>query len=198
MNFGRVVNSWIWPLSPASVVWLHVMAIQSSRCGLAEKDPPGLFERFLYTHTTRPREPQNVNIPPGLACVTTHHCFVVCLCVYMCVLGCPHICACVVWLVDNYKTGPCCLYYLSDLSQLLCSALRRKHLSPCWRWHFLFSWSLIESRHYTMEGNDCGCMLKLFGYQAAPEVCLLGANGHLLQLPALGAGRIEYFLLQDV
>eukprot|EP00064_Thunnus_orientalis_P014168 superscaffoldBa00002428_g14209 len=35
-----------------------------------------------------------------------------------------------------------------------------------------------------MEGNGCGCVLKLFGYQAAPEVCLLGAGGHLLQLPA--------------
>lgn len=49
-----------------------------------------------------------------------------------------------------------------------------------------------------MEGNGCGCMLKLFGYQAAPEVCLLGASGQLLQLPASGEGRIEYFLLQDV
>lgn len=57
---------------------------------------------------------------------------------------------------------------------------------------------LIESRHYNMEGNGCGCMLKLFGYQAAPEVCLLGADGQLLQLPASGAGRIEYFLLEDV
>lgn len=49
-----------------------------------------------------------------------------------------------------------------------------------------------------MAGNGCGCMLKLFGYQAVPEVCLLGAGGQLLQLPASGAGRIEYFLLQDV
>lgn len=57
---------------------------------------------------------------------------------------------------------------------------------------------LIESHHYTMEGNGCGCILKLFGYQAAPEVCLLGAGGQLLQLPASGSGRIEYFLLQDV
>lgn len=49
-----------------------------------------------------------------------------------------------------------------------------------------------------MEGNGFGCTLKLFGYQAVPEVCLLGAEGQLLQLPASGAGRIEYFLLQDV
>ncbi|CAB1452911.1 unnamed protein product [Pleuronectes platessa] len=29
---------------------------------------------------------------------------------------------------------------------------------------------LIESRHYAIEGNGCGYVLKLFGYQAAPEV----------------------------
>lgn len=94
----------------------------SSRCGLAEKDLPGLLERFLYTHTTRSREPQNVNIPPGLACVTTHHCFVVCLC--MCVYWGvrSYACVCVVCLVDSHKTDPCCLYYLSDLSKLLCSS----------------------------------------------------------------------------
>lgn len=49
-----------------------------------------------------------------------------------------------------------------------------------------------------MEGNGFRCTLKLFGYEAAPEVCLLGANGQLLQPPASGAGRIEYFLLGDV
>lgn len=163
---------------------------------LAGKDLSGFLERFLYTHTTRSREPQNVNTPPGLAYVTTHQCFVVCWCLSVYLGVCRS--ACVVWLVDNHKTGPCCLYYLSNLSAPLCSCDMLKHIYPCLRWRFLFSESVIESHHYTAEGNGFGCELKLFGYQAAPEVCLLGASGQLLQLPASGAARIEYFLLQDV
>lgn len=49
-----------------------------------------------------------------------------------------------------------------------------------------------------MKGNGSARMLKLFGYQAVPAVCLQGAGGQLLQLPASGAGSIEHFLLQDV
>lgn len=57
---------------------------------------------------------------------------------------------------------------------------------------------LTESRHCTAEGNGSEYVLKLLGYQAAPEVCLLGANGQLLWLPASGAGRIEFLHLNDV
>lgn len=57
---------------------------------------------------------------------------------------------------------------------------------------------LTESHHCSTEGNGSEYVLKLLGYQAAPEVCLLGADGQLLWLPASGAGRIELFLLNDV
>lgn len=58
--------------------------------------------------------------------------------------------------------------------------------------------SPAESCHFTAERNGSNYVLNLLGYQAAPEVCLLGADGQLLWLPASGAGRMEFFLEKDV
>lgn len=58
--------------------------------------------------------------------------------------------------------------------------------------------STTESCHCTAERNGSNYVLNLLGYQAAPEVCLLGADGQLLRLPASGAGRMEFFRVKDV
>lgn len=42
---------------------------------------------------------------------------------------------------------------------------------------------VLSSLHCNAECNGSEYMLKLLGYQATPEVCLLGANGQLLWLP---------------
>lgn len=52
--------------------------------------------------------------------------------------------------------------------------------------------SRAESCHCTAEGNGSHYVLSLLGDQAVPEVCLLGADGQLLWLPASGGGRIEF------
>lgn len=127
--------------------------------------------------------------------VPTRHCFVVCL--YMCLYY--EVSSCARAWPDNLKTDPRCVCHLSDLFRPLRSCGARKNaIQPLLHGRAQFALSLVESHHCAMEGNGFRCTVKLFGYEAAPEVCLLGADGQLLQPPASGAVRIEYFLLGDV
>lgn len=153
---------------------------------LAERRPAWLFEMFL--HTLKSVEPQNLNLSlhaTALWCVRT------CLCYE------ESSCACA-W-PDDLKTDPCYFCQTSDPLRLLrFRGAQKNAIQPLLHGRPQFPLSLLESHHCAMEGNGFRCTLELFGYEAAPEVCLLGADGQLLQPPASGAGRIEYFLLGDV
>lgn len=175
----EVGNSWLWPLSPTSDLFLW----EGFEMLFGWEKPPWPFGPILCTHNRRLREPQNVNIPSRLACVTTHHCF--------CALKvCTIVHVCVVWLVD-IKQAPAAFVPCLTHPNFCFS----KHIAPC---NDTSLFSEMRSHHCAIEGNGWGCIKKLFGFQAVPEVCLLGASGQLLQRPASGAGRIKYFLLQHV
>lgn len=169
----------------------------SSECALGENDLSGLFGTiFIYTYNKVHRATKCKHTSWAGLCHYTlpFGCVSVCVCTEVCAV----IFVCV-WsdLLTTIKQTPA--VFITCLPNHNCWSSNTYEVYPpllCCR--SLFTSSLLESRHYTMEGNDCGCMLKLFGYQAVPEVCLLGADGQLLQLPASGAGRIEYFLLEDV
>lgn len=144
---------------------------------------------FLHTLTTKSIEPQNVNLslhPTALWCVR------ICVCITRCPVVPVHDLTTLKQTSAVFATCP-------TYSDRFAPAVPRKTaIQPLLHGRAQFALSLVESHHCAMEGNGFRCTLKLFGYEAAPEVCLLGADGQLLQPPASGAGRIEYFLLGDV
>lgn len=186
-------------LSPASALWLRVVAVQSSGCGLAERKEHmklGLLERSLYTHTHNKVQRATKCKHTSRASLCHYTPLLCCVFVYRDV--CSYAC---VWSdsLTTIKQAPAVFITCPTYPDCFVPATRRKHIRPRSRWRSLFTPSAIETAAIALhEAMAVGVRWSCLDTRQRRRCVCWAPMGNSFKPPASGAGRIEHFLLQDV